>query len=218
MRLDCLPPLAPVTPVLFLPGAPRYHLASNVPRACIVIQLGLRSRQAFAVQARSLAVVRTRRSARLVWLEGTAIRVVLLLLLEIVNQDRTLRAVQTPLPVCLALPACTAMERGCPRQRLNVLRAHTRRLRGYLSATCEATLPLVATGTRTLLLQMFLYSLRLASIKAAGSSFLAVGRLLPILLTVAMLLLLSVGVVECLWLDLVVQCVSMVPMLCLRML
>ena len=139
-------------------------------------------------------------------------------LLEIVNQDRTLRAVQPPLPVCLALPACTAMERGCPRQRLNVLRAHTRRLRGYLSATCEATLPLVATGTRTLLLQMFLYSLRLASIKAAGSSFLAVGRLLPILLTVAMLLLLSVGVVECLWLDLVVQCVSMVPMLCLRML
>ena len=218
MRLDCLPPLAPVTPVLFLPGAPRYHLASNVSRACIVIQLGLRSRQAFAVQAHFLAVVQIRRSARLVSLEGTAIRVVLLLLLEIVSLDRTLRVVQPPLLVFLALPACTAMRRGCPRQRPNVLRAHTRRLRGYLLATCEPTLPLVVTGTRTLLLQMFLFSLRLASIKAAGSSFLAVGRLLPIPLTVAMLLLLSVGAVECLWLDLVVQYVSMAPMLHLQML
>jgi hypothetical protein len=65
---------------------------------------------------------------------------------------------------------------------------------------------------------MFLYSLRLASIKAAGSSFLAVGKLLPIPLTVAILLLLSVGAVECLWLDLVVQHVSMAPMLHLQML
>ena len=110
MRLDCLPPLAPVTPVLFLPGAPRYHLASNVSRACIVIQLGLRSRQAFAVQARSLAVVRTRRSARLVWLEGTAIRVVLLLPLAFALRAHSLEHLY--LDATNAPPASIAMHRG----------------------------------------------------------------------------------------------------------
>ena len=110
MRLDCLPPLALVTPVLFLPGAPRYHLASNVPRACIVIQLGLRSRQAYAVQAHFLAVVRARRSALLVSLEGTAIRVVLLLPLAFALRAHSLEHLF--LDATNAPPASIAIHRG----------------------------------------------------------------------------------------------------------
>jgi hypothetical protein len=75
-----------------------------------VIQLGLRSRQAYAVQAHFLAVVRARRSARLVSLEGTAIRVVLLLPLAFALRAHSLEHLF--LDATNAPPASIAIHRG----------------------------------------------------------------------------------------------------------